>query len=168
MTPLPSHCQPRWSWGTPARSSSPAAPQPHPHWAARPAEASGGRTETTGRHWANQGERPAGRRPAEGPQVLEQWARVDAGLPEARRTDPDPPRCVLIPLVGVELLKQAVPLSSPSSDALRGWQRRSSGQMPCTQTSMPLAPSWSLHWAYRDGHLWPTPPGRACWRKETS
>lgn len=52
---LPSHCQPRGGAGERLRALPPAAPQPHPHWAARPAEASGGRTETTGRHWPNPG-----------------------------------------------------------------------------------------------------------------
>lgn len=48
--PLPSHCQPRGGAGECLGALPPAAPQPRPHWAARSAEASGGRAETAGRH----------------------------------------------------------------------------------------------------------------------
>lgn len=47
---LPSCCQPRGGAGERLSALPPAAPQPRPHWAARSAEASGGRTETAGRH----------------------------------------------------------------------------------------------------------------------
>lgn len=50
-------------------------------------------------------------------------------------------------------LGEAVSVFPPSSDALRDGKEVKWPDAMYPDLHMPFAPSWSLHWAYRDGHL---------------
>ena len=85
--------------------------------------------------------------------MWELGARVDAGLPGKRGEQTRIPRCVL-DLAGVcGAPGEAVSHFPPSSDALRDGKEVKWPDAMYPDLHMPFAPSWSLHWAYRDGHL---------------